>query len=124
MQGNIICACAPAIKALISAYFSETKGTTPLGSLIGQKGTANPTVNMDINDWPLKNEMVNFVEKPMMVIEEKPPTPPPKDNYKGWGDGPYGGITVTERYSVVSTPNAFANGRRDGSRKGRKVLGV
>lgn len=123
MQGNIICASAPAIKALISAYLSETKGTTPLGSLIGQNETAIFTVDIDIKDWPLKNDIDNGREKPAIVIEEKPPTPP-KDNYKGWEDGQYGRITVTERYSVMSTPNAFADGRRDGSRKGRKVLGL
>jgi hypothetical protein len=123
MQGSIICASAPAIKALISAYFSETKGTTSLGSLVGQKGTLVSTVNMDSRDWPISNDMANDMEKPRVVIEEKPPPPPPKDNYKGWEDGPYGGITVTERYSVVSTINVFADARRDGSRKGRKVLG-
>lgn len=122
MQGSIICASAPAIQALVSAYFSETKGTTPLGSLVGQKGTIISTVDMDSRDWPLKSDSAIVTEKAGALIEEVPP-PPPKDNYMRWEDGQYSGIIVTERYSVVSTRNTFLDARRDGSRKGRKVLG-
>jgi hypothetical protein len=122
MHGNIICASAPAIKALISAYFSERKGSTALGSLVGQQGTSTSTYDIDGGEWPLKTEKAYEMEKPRVIAEEKPPTPP-KDNYKGWEDGPYGGITVTERYSVVSLPNSFEDARRDRSEKGRKVLG-
>jgi len=121
MHGNIICASAPAIKALVSAYFTGKQGSTSLDSLVGQKGTFASTVHTDNQDWPLRSDISDDMKEPRVMIEEKPPTPP-KDNYKGWEDGPYGGIIVTERYSVVST-NVYGDPRRDGSRKGRKVLG-
>ncbi|KAE9989461.1 hypothetical protein EG327_002653 [Venturia inaequalis] len=106
MQGNIICASAPALKALVSAYFVEVQGDKPLESLIGHIGSYDSKSDANSSDWPLGSNAKNDMEKPMALIsekpiwtEEKPPTPP-KDDIKGWEDGMYGGITVTERYSV------------------------
>jgi len=129
MHVAIICASAPAIKALATVYFSQTKGDSFLGSLDGQqgtikftqtgtKGTLISTTNMESQDWPLTNEKPEGHR-----WEERPPTPP-KDDVKAWYDGPYGGITVTERYSVVSYQNTFANAKEDGGKKGKKVLGL
>ncbi|TID27703.1 hypothetical protein E2P81_ATG00460 [Venturia nashicola] len=128
MQGNIMFASAPAMKSLVSAYFSE--GDKPLESLIGYLGEYDSRFDASSNDWPLKSDAKMDMEKPLPLVleralstvEEKPPTPP-KDDFKRWEESSYGGITVTERYSVVSELDAYPLRRGDGSEKVRKVLG-
>lgn len=114
------------MKALISAYFVETKGDKPLESLIGHIGTYDSKGDTNGSDWPLKNDiekpMKLILERPMRTAKDKPPTPP-KDDFEERKEGALGGITVTESYSVISAPNSFPLGRGDGSKKGRKVLG-
>ncbi|QDS72812.1 hypothetical protein FKW77_006640 [Venturia effusa] len=136
MQGNIICASAPAMKALISAYFLETKGDQPLEGLIGHIGTYDSKIDTNASDWPLRADPRDDMEKPMTMIlerpirivqEEKPPPTPPKDHLpreeaKGWEKSSLGGITITERYSVSSSPDEIPY-RTDRSQKGRQVLG-
>lgn len=119
------------MKALVSAYFTDTKGDRPLESLIGHLGTFDSKMDANDGDWPLRTNAKNDMEKPITLILERPmsttewkPRPPPKDRSKLWEGDVRGGITVTERYSVVSAPTSSPLGSGDGSRKGKNVLGA